>query len=360
MKRVVITTGIFPPDIGGPATFIPKFGEFLSSHNLDVVVVTLSEDASVQNHDYPFKVIRIRRSIKRWVRIIVTVTRIASEMRKTEFLFCNGLYLETALALRFSLFKGRSLVKIVGDPVWERNRNHGLTEPSIHGKIERKLITWSLQQFDLVTTPGESLAKLVESWNKKIIVKVVHNGVTISSAYTDCHKKFDIIVVSRLVRWKNIDSVIQIATQLNCSLAIIGNGPEESVLRNLSLGNSDITFLGRRTNQEIVDLLGQSRIFCQLSDYEGLSFSLLQAMSSALPCVLSNIEANKDVFQSDPEAAIFVESKDLQEALSRFSTLLNSPFMQKDLGARSRAIVIQKFNESDRMKEMMELLLNHD
>ena len=338
MKRVIITTGIFPPDIGGPATYIPRFGEFLSSNDLDVVVVTLSEDSSVQDHDYPFKVFRIRRSIKRWMRMIVTITQIAREMRKADFLFCNGLYLETALALRLSLFKGRSLVKIVGDPVWERSRNHGLTKPSIYGKIIRKLITWSLQQFDLVTTPGESLAKIVESWNKKISVKVVHNGVPIYDAHTYRDKKFDMIVVSRLVKWKNIDSVIHMAMELNCSLAIIGNGPEESVLRDLSSGNSNIYFQGRRTYQEIVNLLGQSKIFCQLSDYEGLSFSLLQAMSSALPCVLSDIEG----------------------ALSGFLKLLNSPEMQKNLGERSRAIVKRDFNEKDRMKEMMELLLNHE
>ena len=360
MKRVIITTGIFPPDIGGPATYIPRFGEFLSSNDLDVVVVTLSEDSSVQDHDYPFKVFRIRRSIKRWMRMIVTITQIAREMRKADLLFCNGLYLETALALRLSLFKGRSLVKIVGDPVWERSRNHGLTKPSIYGKIIRKLITWSLQQFDLVTTPGESLAKTVESWNKKISVKVVHNGVPIKSLSRETVKQFDLIVVSRLVPWKNIDSIIYIAKELDCSLAIVGDGPAESVLKNESLGYPDIVFLGARTNQEIINLLSKSRIFCQLSEYEGLSFSLLQAMSSALPCVVSDIQANKDVFDSDSGAAIFVNNKELKVVLREVSKLLSSPKMQKDLGTRARAIVKRDFDERDRMWEMMELLLKHD
>jgi hypothetical protein len=83
-------------------------------------------------------------------------------------------------------------------------------------------------------------------------------------------------------------------------------------------------------------------------------------MSSALPCVVSDIQANKDVFDSDSGAAIFVKNKELKVVLSEISKLLSSPKMQKDLGTRARAIVKRDFDERDRMREMMELLLKHD
>lgn len=356
----MITTGIFPPDIGGPATYIPRFADFLSFNKFNVEVLTLSQDSSTGSPHHSFNVLRIKKTRKRWLRILITIFSIARKVRNTDFIFCNGLYFETALAMRFTFFRGHSLVKIVGDPVWERARNRGITKPSIQGKLERKLITWSLEQFDHVTTPGESLAGIVGSWSDKFKVKVVHNGVPIYSKKHDDVKRYDLIVISRLVAWKNVDIVISIAKELNCSLVVIGDGPQRQLLEEQALDNTNIVFLGVCNAEEIVNLLGKSRIFCQLSDYEGLSFSLLQAMSSSLPCVLSDIQANRNAFDLDQDAAVFVQARDVQQASIEISRLLTTPEIQKDLGIRAQLIARQKFDERDRMREMMELMLTHD
>jgi glycosyltransferase involved in cell wall biosynthesis len=292
-------------------------------------------------------------------------------MRKTDFLFCNGLYLETALALRLSLFKGRSLVKIVGDPVWERAQNRIVPPNLLFSKlqslaflcskiVERKLITWSLIQFDQVTCPGVELAKTVKNWSNKLNVLVVHNGAKISVKKEESQKIYDLIVVSRLVSWKNVDLAIFIANKLDCTLVIVGDGPQRGSLNLQADSNPKISFLGSCSNDEVGNLLRESRIFCQFSDYEGLSISLLQAMSNSLPCVLSNIDANRDVFNSDLEAAIFVNIKERDETASIVSSLLNSKTQQRDLGARARIIVEQEFNEKDKMREMKNLLIEND
>jgi hypothetical protein len=83
-------------------------------------------------------------------------------------------------------------------------------------------------------------------------------------------------------------------------------------------------------------------------------------MSNSLPCVLSNIDANRDVFNSDLEAAIFVNIKERDETASIVSSLLNSKTQQRDLGARARIIVEQEFNEKDKMREMKNLLIEND
>jgi glycosyltransferase involved in cell wall biosynthesis len=124
--------------------------------------------------------------------------------------------------------------------------------------------------------------------------------------------------------------------------------------------NPRVSFLGSCSNDEINVLLRESKVFCQFSDYEGLSFSLLQAMSFSLPCVLSNIEANRDVFKEDSRAAIFVNIQERDEITSLISDLLNSNIQQLDLGNRSRRIVEREFNEKDRMNDMQKLLIKND
>ena len=52
--NILITTGIFPPDVGGPAKFVPLIADNLSkNHNLNVI--TLSEEMNnVDEFDYEY------------------------------------------------------------------------------------------------------------------------------------------------------------------------------------------------------------------------------------------------------------------------------------------------------------------
>ena len=58
MKFLVIT-GIFPPDIGGPATYVPQVATALVEHQHTAVVVTLSDARGDPAPSYPFRVVRL-------------------------------------------------------------------------------------------------------------------------------------------------------------------------------------------------------------------------------------------------------------------------------------------------------------
>jgi glycosyltransferase involved in cell wall biosynthesis len=54
--EILITTGIFPPDIGGPATYVPTIAKALAERGHQVTVLTTSEPENLQWDDsiYPF------------------------------------------------------------------------------------------------------------------------------------------------------------------------------------------------------------------------------------------------------------------------------------------------------------------
>jgi len=58
-SRVLIATGIYPPDIGGPATYLPQFISFLESKDYNVKVVTFSDisnnDSKNKKCDWPWR-----------------------------------------------------------------------------------------------------------------------------------------------------------------------------------------------------------------------------------------------------------------------------------------------------------------
>lgn len=367
MSKVLITTGIFPPDIGGPATYVPKFASHLTNLGEKVEVITLHSGDLPSETNYRFPVIRLDRSIKRSLRMLLTVREIVRHLKNCDLLFCNGLIIETAIAKRIAKFNGKSVVKIVGDPVWERMRNREQLEQSrypkidesfwkIMSKVERIMLIWSLGQFGHITCPGGPLAETITSWNKKLQVKVIANGVVVANNECSLEKRFDLISISRLVPWKNLDQLIQIATDLDCSLAIIGDGPCLADLKGLAKGSEKIVFLGRQDPDQIEKLLCESKIFCQISDYEGLSFSLLQAMVHQLPCVISDIPSNREVFKTNSTAAIFYTPLNRGLVLQEIKELLSSEDKRTHMGTEARAIVEHYFDENKKLQEMYELL----
>ena len=58
--RIFITTPVFPPDIGGPATYVPNLAKYLHEKGHKVRVLTFLDDNSRIN-DYPFRVIAVKR-----------------------------------------------------------------------------------------------------------------------------------------------------------------------------------------------------------------------------------------------------------------------------------------------------------
>jgi len=129
MPNILIVTGIFPPDIGGPASYVPKITAELCKQGWKATVITLSDSLSHDDSCYPFRVIRILRPQSKMKRIPQTVWTIAKYAKTADVIFANGLFLESVIA---SKLKRKPLVmKIVGDWAWERSVNHGWTKDTI-------------------------------------------------------------------------------------------------------------------------------------------------------------------------------------------------------------------------------------
>ena len=66
--NILITTGIYPPDVGGPAKFVPLISKHLSNEN-EVRIITLSEDFKL-NQDEKNQVHRIKRNQNKIIRFL--------------------------------------------------------------------------------------------------------------------------------------------------------------------------------------------------------------------------------------------------------------------------------------------------
>ena len=68
--NILITTGIYPPDVGGPATFVPQIADKLSIKN-NVNVITFSEIVN-NTEKTKYEVTRIKRRQNKIIRFLKT------------------------------------------------------------------------------------------------------------------------------------------------------------------------------------------------------------------------------------------------------------------------------------------------
>lgn len=110
---------------------------------------------------------------------------------------------------------------------------------------------------------------------------------------------FALISMGDLIDRKNYKIAIEVVAKLNNSHVhyfICGKGPEEVNLKKLAenLGvDKQVHFLGFRN--DIKELLKASDTFLFTSKQEGLARSLMEAMASKIPCVVSKIRGNTEL-----------------------------------------------------------------
>ena len=358
----LLISGIYRPEIGGPATYLPTLATVLIDQSNQVEVITLKNScAPAQIETWPVNY--ITRDQNLLIRFIKTVMLILRKAKSAESIFSNGLIQETAIALVF--IKRKSVAKVVGDPVWERSRNKGLTRLSIvefnHSKLkisqrfQRWLICWSLNRFDVITCPSLELKSLMQEWGVTKPIEFIPNGIDLIST-SSVNKEFDLISVCRLVSWKNLDKLIIANAKSRTRLIIAGSGPEESKLKELALStNSDVTFLGQLDERDVVKALQKSKVFALLSDYEGLSFSLLQAMACGLPSIVSSAKGNTDVISNNSEG-IIVDVNIQDSIVTAIQQLLSEPEKITSFGIAASRKVKSDYLQINQVNKVIKLL----
>jgi glycosyltransferase involved in cell wall biosynthesis len=154
---------------------------------------------------------------------------------------------------------------------------------------------------------------------------------------------FTIGFVGRFITEKNVDLLIMHFAQLyteypKARLIIVGSGSQERILKNLVtvLGLSHvIRFVGTSPDS----WYPQFDCFVQISQTEGLSLALLEAMSYQVVPIVS-VECNTNMLIQDGFNGVVVEKKEL---IHGFSRVLDRSF-SKECGARARDMVLQNYS----------------
>ena len=371
--RILVVTGIFPPDIGGPATYIPEIAKALLERGHEVTVVTTSEPESLEFDDsqHPFPVVRMNRKVHLGLRPFYFAKTILHHTKKADVVLANGLFLEATVAS--FLAKKPIVQKIVGDPTWERARNRGWTtddfetfQKSNYGfQIEalKKLTTFAARQVEKIIVPSRYLARCVERWGiPKNRLLVIYNSVQsldlVDPEPVPLTTSVKLVTTCRLVAWKRVHSIIQAVGDIDeVGLLICGDGPERKYLDTLTkdLGLTDrVHFSGKRNRRETLALMAGCDIFVLNSTYEGLSHVVLEAMSLGLPVIATSVGGTPELVK-DGETGILIKGGDTEALRSAVLQLVSSPETLQEMGERAK-LAAKSFSFPTMVRETEQVL----
>ena len=358
--RVLVTVGIFPPDIGGPATFVPKIAKYFQDElNYEIEILTLSDNKNSNIND-DFSVKRIDRNlpiIYRWLKTIFTIYKLG---KNKDLIFVNGLGTEATIANIF--LKKKIIRKIVGDPVWERAYSKAKISESFdefqvknYGfsiSFQKKVRSFSIKKSDIVVTPSQHLKNFILNLGFKNKIEIINNGVFIPEENTNIftNDQINITIVSRLVSHKNIKKIIRAISDLNNPLVylnIIGDGPELNQLQKISLesnNKNNIIFHGKLNRDEINHIFLNSDIYIQASNYEGLPHSLLEAMSYGIPVLCTPVGECKEILGNEDRGYILDLPVSKNNIKSKISQIIGEKDIANKKGERGKDFINEKYN----------------
>ncbi len=371
--RILVITGIFPPDIGGPATYIPEIAKALQERGHQISVVTTSEPEWLDHDDneHPFPVFRMNRRMPLAWRSFHFSRTIFRHAKKADVVLANGVFLEATAA---SFLARKPLVqKIVGDPTWERARNRGWSADNFETfqtrsyglRIEalKKLTTFVARRAKKIIVPSRYLAGWVRKWGipqSKIVV--IHNSVQspdlVDPARVPLTYSVKLVTACRLVSWKRVDSIIHAVGQMDdVGLLVCGDGPERNNLEKLARDQgltARIHFTGQKNREETLALMAGCDIFILNSTYEGLSHVILEAMSLGLPVIATAVGGTPELLKNG-EAGVLIKNGNAEALKSAVLKLIRSPETLQAMREKAKSAV-KTFSFPTMVQETEEVL----
>ena len=124
--RIAFLTGIWPPDVGGPATHGPDLARFLTGRGHEVHVVTMGDGEPTER---PCDVEVVSRHLPFPIRYGQVALRGVRAGRRADLVYATATY--AAAAVASSVARRPLVLKLVSDPAYERAQRYGLFTGSV-------------------------------------------------------------------------------------------------------------------------------------------------------------------------------------------------------------------------------------
>jgi glycosyltransferase involved in cell wall biosynthesis len=334
--KICIFSGIFYPEIGGPATYAVNLVKGLKEKGHEVKVITYSQG---KDKDFPTQVTRISKSSLKIISYINAFFQLLKLSKDSDIVYSFAV---TTLAipqfLASKLLRKKLIIRLGGDFLWERAVEAGRTNKSLKTYYyqEAKTLSEKLVLFILKTVlRGADMIIFSTEFQREIYLKyynlnkikttVIENPFLEHGYYgQEMVVANQILYAGRLLKLKNLDNLIKIISDIDSSvsLKIIGQGPEKKnlELRIKNLGLEDRAFIENPISHKELMKEIQKSYLCILPSLTEISPNfILECIKLKKPVLVTK---ETGIFETFKKHLIFIDPQDNTDIREKLLFLL--------------------------------------
>jgi len=364
-KKILIVTGIYPPDLGGPAVFSSQLAKGLVEERIKCSVFTYSniQKGWLKEQDGPdvFYVQRTKNGLRRYFSFFYSLSKISKNF--------DILYVTDLISVGIPCFfvkllnkKIKLIFRIGGDFQWERSVERGSLQDienyykdgkfSLKEKIIFYLTNLVLKKADVVIFNAYFLQDLYIRYRniektKAFVIRNINSTLEIGRTANVKNKNDKEIIIlfgGRLVPLKNVEKLLKAFCLLknrkdmeNVCLEIVGEGPEKKRLSDYINDNlkKSIKFYSKLDYKDFLNKIFQSDIVVNVSFSEVNPNLISDALALYKPVVLTKFseffytnDTSKLIFYIDPYDIEDISEK-MEAAVKQLPNLKNIIFENK-------------------------------
>ena len=359
--NVLIVSGIWPPDVGGPASHAPEVADFLHQRGHEVEVVTTAWAPPEQR---AYRVSAVPRSIPPGLRHLRGAALVHHRARDADVVYTTGMFGRSALGSTAA--HTPYVVKLTADPAFERARRRGVVAGDVDefqraraGAVVlflRLARNVELRRAAHVFCPSAYLRGLAISWGvspgRVSVLPNPYPPLPQLAPREELRRGFGmngatLAFAGRLTAQKSLEVALDaLAAVDGVELVIAGDGDTRSNLeqRAARLGLADrVRFLGPQPRERVLELFRAADASLLSSSWENFPHTVVEALAVGTPVVATRVGGVGEVVH-DGENGLLVPAGDsaaLADGIRRF-------FADPELQARLRAAAADSVREYDR------------
>jgi glycosyltransferase involved in cell wall biosynthesis len=357
MPRVAMLIQRYLPHVGGAERQLQQLAPRLKNLGFDVVILTRHEKGLARFERIGgIPVYRLPAAgPKAWAALTFTVSALLRLVRlRPDLLHAHEILTPASIALWAKRLLARPVIvkllrggvrgdifKLKKRPLWRvylRSLRRGVDVfITISQEIDAELDTLGVRPEQRVSLPNgvDAVRCTPVSEERKQKLRL---------ALSLPRKSTLVVYAGRLVAEKRVDHLLAVwkdvcAKYPDTHLLILGDGPEAAQLKEMQ--GKSVQFTGQV--DDAVPYFQAADLFVLPSSTEGLSNSMLEAMSCGLPVLATNVGGAPDVIRHG-ESGYLIPPDDKEELRRSLETLLEDRALRFTLGSNARQRILAEFS----------------
>lgn len=349
--KLCLLTNDYPPIEGGISAYVKglRHGFDTLGHQCEVRFFPVNARVPLGEPDVPTFPVKGRWTFSRFHSAKKALGRAEDRLRDADLVIVSswsplGAAYKAVLGKR----KPKSVLLIYGNDVLEPLRS----------KRQSKRMKEVFESFDFLAAISRYTASLCNRVTKKEVAviggglerKFLQDKADVHTSGQD--REFTFLSVGRLIERKGCGLVIESLARIrhllsNWRYVIIGNGPYESVLRDLALKHNlaeNVQIMVNVGSEELLEWYRVSDVFVMVSreipdkgEVEGLGLVYMEAGGASLPVIAGRTGGVVEVVQEGVNGFL-VEPLSVEQLSEALLKLYRDPSLRERLGAKGRLL----------------------